>query len=226
MNRVLLPLLTGALLGGVPACFDGPQEGVPFGDLASGKISCPTRAYLLRGLWDYYSTGLNGLQDELLGAGVTAEAISGADWPNLLPRVVELYANQGATETLVLVGHSYGADDAIRMADYLEEYGLGVPLLVLIDATRPPPIPPNVDRCVHVYVPNVLGDEFPDGFAGNPVEAKAGNTHTEVVNIPVSSATFGEDAAEIGHLNIEAARAIHAFVMKELELHCEATSAP
>lgn len=221
MRRVSLLLAAGALLGSIPACFDGPQEGVPFADLAAGKITCPTRAYLLRGLWDYYSTGLNGLEDELRGAGVIAEAVSGPSWPQLLPRVVDLYTVQGAAETLVLVGHSYGADDAIRMADYLEEYGIRVPLLVLIDATRPPGIPPNVDRCVHVYVPNELGDEFPDEFAGNPVAAKPGNKHTEVVNIPVNSTTFGDAAAEIGHLNIEAARAVHEFVMKELELHCQ-----
>ncbi len=178
------------------------------------------RAFCLRGLLDVFSLGLNDLSERLRGEGISAITVSGPSWPDLARRIRGARLRGELAGPLILVGHSYGADDAVRLARRLGRYSIDVALVVLLDATSPPPLPPNVARCVHVYRPTVLGDLFPILFAGNPVEAAEGNDRTEIVNKIVSRADFGAAAARVDHMNIDASTDIHGFVMKEVLRVC------
>lgn len=186
---------------------------INWGGLPDGQAA---QVYLLRGLWDVFSKGLNTLSVELQERGIAADAISSPEWPRIAEEIEKRQSERSRETPLIFVGHSYGADDAIRLCKALESKGIEVELLLLLDATNPPAIPANVARCVHYYLPNELGAAAPDVFSGNPVEAEEGNARTVVVNVIVSEREFGPEARGIDHFNLESAGVLHAAVMEEI----------
>ena len=176
--------------------------------------------YCLRGLLDVFSLGLNDLSERLRSEGIYAITVSGPLWPGLARKIHRAQLRGDLQEPLILVGHSYGADNAVRLARKLGGWNIDVELLVLLDATSPPPLPSNVARCLHVYRPTTVGNLFPFLFAGNPVDAEEGNHRTEIVNKIVSREDFGEAAARIDHFSIDASVAVHDLVLKEILRIC------
>jgi pimeloyl-ACP methyl ester carboxylesterase len=178
------------------------------------------QTFCLRGLLDVFSLGLNDLSERLRSEGIEAITVSGPSWPSLARKIHRARLRGDLQKPLILVGHSYGADDAIRLARKLGRWNIDVELLVLLDATIPPPLPSNVARCLHVYRPTVVGDLFPFLFAGNPVDAEEGNHRTEIVNKIVSRENFGAAAARMGHLNLDASVAVHDLILKKILRIC------
>lgn len=178
------------------------------------------QAFCLRGLLDVFSLGLNDLSERLRSEGIVARTVSGPSWRSLARNIYRARLQGDLHRPLILVGHSYGADNAIRLARKLGRWNIDVELLVLLDATSPPPLPSNVARCLHVYRPTVVGNLFPFLFAGNPVDAEEGNNRTEIVNKIVSRENFGAAAARIDHLNLDASVAVHDLVLKEILRVC------
>ncbi|MBL8877831.1 MAG: hypothetical protein JNG88_01825 [Phycisphaerales bacterium] len=201
------------------ACLSGCGGSVPSASdnsaLAADRSLCNVRAINLRGLWDVFSLGLNELTDRMNAASIPAEARSGPDWPHI---VQEILSNDEIP--LVLVGHSYGADQAILICEELAARGRSVALLVLIDPTDPGTIPANVDRCVQFYIPTALGSDYPDIFAGSPAAASDGNTHTTFRNILVSIDTLGVDVTDTDHFNLESNDLVHAIIIDEVRQLC------
>lgn len=179
------------------------------------------QVYCIRGLMDVFSLGMNTLADELREQGVDAYAISGPAWPGLAQELGDEYENRNDVPPLVFIGHSYGADDAVRMARYLDERQVRVSLLVLLDATIPPKIPRNVDRCVHLYRATVAGDVLPFVFAGNPVIKENDNNRTHLYNCDLNEVEEKEGFSSVGHMNIDKSDSIHARVIKEVLGVCQ-----
>lgn len=172
--------------------------------------------YCLRGLMDVFSLGLNDLAADLRAAGVDAHALSGPQWGALASRLEDAAQAGKLEKPIAIVGHSYGADDAIRLARDLDNHGIPVELVVLLDATSPPQIPPNVRHCVHFYKPTWLGRALPDIFAGDPIDADQSTAMTVLENRPLDEATFGSWAGGVNHFNIEANERVRRMVVEEV----------
>lgn len=184
-------------------------------------ITCPVRVYLLRGLWDVYSIGLDSLADEMrTEIGVDATPVSGTQWKNYIDPIVEEHEAGGDDFQLVLVGHSFGSDNALDLAHALRDRGVPIKLIFLFDSTDPPPIPDNVERVIHLYIPTTLGSNFPRAFAGNPVVAEAGNTRTLVENIVVNEENFGPGVNVANHYQLESNPVLHVFAIDIVEQLC------
>jgi pimeloyl-ACP methyl ester carboxylesterase len=195
------------------------------GGCAAPRINAASRTHVgqvfcLRGLFDVFSLGLDDLAERLRREGVNATAVSGPSWRTLGGEICRARSRGDLQGPLILIGHSYGADNAIRLARYLVHQNIEVELLVLLDATDPPAVPENVVRCLHVYRPTALGDLLPSVFAGNPVQAEGGNNRTEIANEIVSPEIFGTAAAHIGHLNLDASAAVHELIVDEVLRIC------
>lgn len=194
------------------------------------KIDAPSLsgegyAFCIRGLWDVFSLGLNDLARQLRQEGVNAFAISGPAWPRLANEIRQANLEGRLSGPLVFVGHSYGADDAIRLAHELDQYGIDVELLMLLDATNPPPVPRNVARCVHLYRPALAGKILPGVFAGNPVAAHPTNHRTVIRNVSLAEGPFQQTAASVGHMNIDASPLVHELVIREVVAVCRPETA-
>jgi hypothetical protein len=138
---------------------------LPAGGLAAvRRISDQPRTgnvYLIRGWRDLYSTGIDQLADELRRAGISAHAYRDSQWHDLAGALKEIYAVNADHEPLVLIGFSYGADDALRVSDELLRRGLPVDLVITVDPVTPPPVPANVVTCYNYFQTNGVWDVFP-----------------------------------------------------------------
>ncbi len=203
---------TDAKLGG---CNDWDQGGFVYTG-ARPAVSPNVHVCLLRGLDDVFSVGLNALRDELSAVGIEAEVHSGPDWQTVGPQIVSARAQKTNPFEIILIGHSYGADDALRMASYFRDRGVPVRMTILLDATSPIPVPANIDICLHLYNLWPPGDAAPDVFSGNPVTPAVGNTHTIIRNEVVSPNNPDPGLACVDHFNIDASRKIHQRIISEI----------
>jgi pimeloyl-ACP methyl ester carboxylesterase len=124
---------------------------------------------LVRGFLDWYSTGMDRLNDQLQSSGINAHVYREEQWKEIANA---LLANR--PPSIILVGFSYGADDVISISRRLDENHLSVRLLITIDPVTPAAVPANVVRCVNFYEPNGFWDIFP-WLRGIPLHRDADN---------------------------------------------------
>ena len=118
--------------------------------LWSCAAKADTRVYLLRGWFGVFSTGLDGLAEELRSKGLKAEAVGHLAWRSTVSEIVKDRA-AGKSGSLVLVGHSQGANNVIEMARLLEREKIPVDLLVTLAPLLQDPVPSNVVRAINYY---------------------------------------------------------------------------
>lgn len=232
-HRVALSAV--CLLAGLagPACETLPTiDGIPIDDLANTMCEGPASGDLswivarpnppqvvirmIRGFGDISSRGLDRLAAELAAIGLDASAVGLEALPALREQLITQYHTSADPPTIVMGGHSYGGDEAVKMAMSLRDRGVPVGLLLLVDATDPPAIPDNVDRCVHFYVPWFLGDAAPNVMPGNPVVPAEGNTHTEIVNDAIGYDSKNESEWCINHLGVDSSGYVRRKILYEI----------
>lgn len=117
---------------------------------ATGKK--PGHVYLLRGLLNVFSLGMDTLASQIEAAGVTATVHSYTIWHGLADDMIAQY-RAGNHEPIILMGHSNGADTTILIARKLAQSNVPVALIVNFDPVSPEPVPSNVRQIVNFYVP-------------------------------------------------------------------------
>lgn len=173
---------------------------------------------LVRGLMDIFSLGLNDIEHELHDEGVNAHVVSGPRWRDVSHKIKMEYAEGKIDgEPLVIIGHSYGADDAVRLARSLNEEHIPIRVLALIDPTTPPKIPANVVRCFNLYQSSPATDWIPV-LRGIPVEAD--DDATEVVNFDIRKHNEDGRFSWNNHFNIEEDKDVHAVIVAEVLKAC------
>ena len=155
-------------LTGRPA--DPVQSAVLTGDQSAYQY--PGHAFGMRGFLGVFSLGIDGLASHLNGAHIIQAAAiadhSKGQFQRILLRDYRRHLMHGP---LILYGHSWGADDQIRVARALGHRGIKVQLLLLIDPVTPPLIPPNVERCMDIYKSHPDWDWLPI-WRGVPAKVK------------------------------------------------------
>jgi pimeloyl-ACP methyl ester carboxylesterase len=116
----------------------------------SGKK--PGHVYLMRGILNVFSLGMDQLAYKLEAAGVTATVSNHSAWSSIADEIIANY-RAGNHEPVILMGHSLGADATISTARKLAGFGIPVALIVNFDPTSPDPVPSNVRQIVNYYVP-------------------------------------------------------------------------
>src|SRR3954469_17194560 len=81
--------------------------------LPSGAMSRAGNVYLLRGFIGIFSAGIDRLGSEIKSAGVRATVFQDDKWALVCRAFARREVMSRYHEPLVLIGHSYGADDAI-----------------------------------------------------------------------------------------------------------------
>lgn len=174
--------------------------------------------YLLRGFIGIFSTGIDHLGEEINTDGVRAKVYQDDQWHALADTIAARYAGQTNPEPVVLIGHSYGADDVIRIARELQAKNVKVDLLVTIDPVTPPDVPKNVVKCVNIYRPNGLTDILPF-FRGIPLKADSPEADN-VINVNIRTDPRGLMDWDTDHFNIEKKPKVHAVVLDQVNEIC------
>jgi len=167
-----------------------------------------TCVFLLLGFGDLDgSKGMDKLAAMLERKGCFADLEPYRKWKAIAQAVL-----RDRPDKLVLIGHSHGGVVAIKMAHLLEEQGVRVNLLVLLDVGRPDPIPANVDEAVHYHVvPRTLS------FRSGPrSKLEPGNTHTRLTNVAVGPDGELPGTRDVDHMNICESTAIQRLIAEKL----------
>lgn len=157
-------------------------------------VKSSTHVYLLRGLLNIFSLGMDDLAEKLRRRGITATVGNHTEWQIYADEIAAQYkaGNRGA---VVLIGHSYGADAVMQMGDYLGRKGVPVALIVPIDGSGPLPATANVGRVLNITQRDFARMTRGPGFRG------------ELTNMDVSR------DPSIGHLNIDKSERLHALII-------------
>ncbi|GGJ36906.1 hypothetical protein GCM10011320_50720 [Neoroseomonas lacus] len=182
-------------LASLAAC--GPTSLAPLTGPPHGRV------VLLRGLLNVFSTGLNFLTADLRQVDFDARVRNYVEWPALAEGIAKDARDGTLVRPFAIIGHSYGADDAVVMANHLGGQGIGTDLLVTFDPTSGDPVGAGVVRVLNFYQDRDAVDrtlESGPGFTGTlenrlvPGEShisidKQERLHAEVVALLQSLAT-------------------------------------
>lgn len=169
-----------------------------------GRNPAATEVILLRGLFNVFSLGMDDLGRKLEARRFAVKVQGHGSWPSLADDIIQRRRAGGPPTRLVLIGHSLGANDIISMAEMLGQAGVGVDLLIPIDATAPPPVPSNVRRVVNFYQSNNgfgRAVEPAPGFRGSLVNANAAGNRRDLAS------------DDLGHASIDKSDRIHREIV-------------
>jgi len=153
--------------------------------------------YLLRGLFNVFSLGMDSLTEELKRRGVDATVHGYGEWQTLAARAAADY-KAGKEAPIILIGHSLGADAVMEMAAYLGRKGVPVALVVPFDGTKSFAASDNVGRVLNLTQRDYAYMRGGPGF------------HGTLANVDVSS------DPNIDHINIDKSPRLHARVVAEV----------
>ena len=177
------------------------------------------KVYCARGWLGIFSTGMMQLADRInTKEGITAISTADMEYWRLQDWLVEQHKKGTINEPLVLLGHSWGADDMVRVSERLKQEGISVDLLVLIDPVAPPAAPANVKRVYCVYKSHPETDAVPlwRGVAASVKDATA----TQLVNIDLRTADVPFDTKAISHPEVDKVEGVHDMCIEEIKKVC------
>jgi hypothetical protein len=172
--------------------------------LATATQAAPTshrgvHVYLLRGVMNVFSLGMDQIAAELQQQGIDATVNNHLAWPVLAEEAAADYKS-GRVRTIILVGHSAGAAAVTQMVNRLGELGVPVKLAIGLDPVSQTTASGHVGSYVNYYVGN---------GAGEPV--RRGPQFTGVLrNVDV------EKMPDVGHFTIDKNAALQARIISSI----------
>ncbi|MDX1838653.1 hypothetical protein DIZ81_12440 [Legionella taurinensis] len=174
----------------------------------SNESNQAARVYVMRGgLGGIFSTGMNQLQATLEKKHhIKTESTVWFRSSELGRSIVQQYRAGHLHPPVILVGHSLGANDQIKVARILNAANIPVALLITVDAVSPLAVPPNVKHVINLYKPS-----FVPMFSGLRVKA-ADPRYTQVDNIDVTTLKN----VGVNHFTIEKNKEIQQLMLNNI----------
>jgi pimeloyl-ACP methyl ester carboxylesterase len=147
--------------------------------------------YLLRGLANVFSTGLDVMNDRFRSKGINSRVENHSIWRTWADDIVARAQKGKVSFPIIIMGHSLGGNASVQMARYLGDRGVKVTYVAAFDPTITTEPGPNVLLVDNFFLPNRR-----DGQQTNIVVPGPGFTGT-INNIDVTP------MAGVDHFNIE-----------------------
>jgi hypothetical protein len=163
------------------------------------KPDAQEKVYLLRGLTNVLSPGIDQLADDLRKKNISATVTNHLFWNSLAAEAIQ-DCRSGRVDSIVLVGHSLGASAAVGMAEQLQSAGIHVALIVTFDPVTKTSVPSNV---------HILKNFYLSSGWGLPVQ-RGEHFHGLLRNVDLKSHT------ELGHLSLTTSPSIQKQVMNDI----------
>ena len=167
-----------------------------------------THVYLLRGVLNIFSLGLDEVAAKLRQQGINATVANYLSWSSLADEAAGEYRS-GRTKTIVLVGHSSGATALPDMVARLDRLGAPVKLAIGLDSVFRTSLSGRVGRYINFYVANGNGE---------PV-ARTKQLRGELENIDVGR-------IGMGHLTIDKSEIMHRKIISAIDAVAFSRSKP
>jgi pimeloyl-ACP methyl ester carboxylesterase len=149
-GRVTSAVLVAALIGIVFTPIAGHAR------TWHGAVHSSAHVYLLRGLMNVFSLGMDELAAMIRAHGIVATVHNHAEYEALADEAARNY-KAGEEGPIIIIGHSLGADAAVLMADRLGALGVPVKLVVPFDPVNPTVAGGNIARVVNLYISDGVG---------------------------------------------------------------------
>jgi pimeloyl-ACP methyl ester carboxylesterase len=156
------------------------------------------KVYLLRGLTNVLSPGIDQLNEDLQRRNIDVTIANHAFSDSLASEAIE-GCKSGRIGSIVLVGHSLGGSAAVSMAKQLQRAGLRVALIVTIDPVVKTVVPGNVRLLKNFYLSSGVGTTVEGG----------GHFHGMLQNVDMGK-------TEYGHVSLTTAPAIQGQIMRDI----------
>lgn len=209
IKTLILITLSFQLSGCLLLFFTGPTQldNTPASPHTKKQVT-QARVYTLRGFLDIFSTGMNDLAKKVhQELGIQAQALSYLEEKKLSDYLIREYQSGRKTGPIILIGHSFGADELIAVAKRLNTAHIPVALLISLDNTKKQEIPPNV----HTFY-NINSGKSLFSFIvpwGTPMNTA--NSKTQMITINLSKQ---RQFAMINHFNIDKLPAVQNYVIE------------
>ena len=165
-----------------------------------GQAGGNYQVYLLKGLADIFSSGLDKLELKLRARGIVGKVASHASSDSLADEAIARY-RAGMRGPIVIAGHSLGADAAVSMSQRLNAAKVPVALVITFGPLGSFQAMGNVAKAVNYYQAN---------SAWHGQILRGPGFHGSLTNIDL------ENAADINHFNIEKADRIQAAAVNQI----------
>jgi hypothetical protein len=159
-----------------------------------GMTQSRAHVYLLRGLMNIFSLGMDTLAEKIQRQGIYATVHNYAEWQTLADHAAAAY-QAGREGPIIIIGHSLGADAVMEMSAYLGRKGVPVALAVPFDAKQSYATPSNVGRLINLT------------HAGYGYMSRGAGFQGSLSNVDVSN------DRNIDHLNIDKSPRLHSQVL-------------
>jgi pimeloyl-ACP methyl ester carboxylesterase len=169
---------------------------------ATSAATNPTvhrKIYLLRGLTNVLSPGIDQLADDLRRRNMDVTIANHAFSESLANEAIE-ECKSGRVNSIILVGHSLGASAAVSMAEQLRKARLRVALIVTLDPVLKTVVPDNIHLLKNFYLSSGVG---------TTVERDR-QFHGVLQNVDM-----GRDP-QLGHVSLTTAPSIQKQIMRDI----------
>jgi pimeloyl-ACP methyl ester carboxylesterase len=225
--RTCKKLLTTAVVALIALSGAAGCSGMKNGSLTKVAPTTTTQrvgsVYLLRGWIGIFSTGIDSLGKKINDRGIHAEVFQEAQWAILADNIIEQYRANPQHEPIIIIGHSYGADDAIAISRKLNDANIRVELVVTLDPVTPRKVPANINTVYNLYQSNGAMDALP-WLRGIPLTADEPGPRV-LKNMNIRTERTDLMYANLDHFNIEKKEKIHDDVLAQVMRVCEPRAA-
>jgi hypothetical protein len=118
------------------------------------RMAPPPRIYLMRGLANVFSQGMDHLADKLMARGYQATVHPYGDWSAIAADILARQRASGGRFQAVVVGHSLGANAVTDLVNAVGAAGGTVALAVTFDPTVPQPVSGGARRYINLFQSN------------------------------------------------------------------------
>lgn len=165
-------------------------------------------AHTMRGGLGIFSIGMNQLRDSIANKyHIPAYSTMWYNAGDVSRTIITHYYKYNDHRPIILIGHSLGANDQIKVARNLNAVGIPVALLVTVDAVSQTIVPPNVQYAMNFYKPGYV-----PMFSG--LKLKAVNPDKTVIeNINVANLKD----VQVNHFTIDKHKVVQAMILDKVE---------
>lgn len=164
--------------------------------------------HTMRGGLGIFSKGMNQLRDSVADTyHISSRSTMWYNAGQVSRNIINRYYKQKEHRPIILVGHSLGANEQIKVARNLNDAGVPVALLVTVDAVSQTIVPPNVKQVLNVYKPGYV-----PMFSGLKLRAvDPEKTQVENVNVDLLK------DVNVNHFTIDKDKIVQAMILDKVE---------
>jgi hypothetical protein len=130
------------------------------GNIIEAQASCakikpkrPGEVYLIRGLANIFSLGMDASGKNFSSMGIANCVFNHKHWRSVADDIVERNRKGQVSFPIVIIGHSLGANVTPQLATLIGSHNVEVSYAVMLDPVEPTSVGRNVKKIVNYYIP-------------------------------------------------------------------------